>query len=617
MSIYYKYKYGYNFKPSSASDWNSVGLNSNFQVTSAYTDLGLPMTGIALRSVYIRYGNKNNTNYGNYTAVATRTGHRNTEAYRAIKIVDQGDGPSSNEVLYLNGSYNFSTLTWSDSYTPHDNDRLYLLALPGFTEIEEDGGNISYQLPNESITGYSLKWRTGDYYVDPGWYLYQPSDTSDVYWSTYYTPNKYTVTLDPRGGTGGTSSVTATYDSAMPSAIMPTKTGYTFAGYYSETDGGGTKYYNADGTSAHDWDKANNNTTLYAYWVVRIKIKSAGHGTANLVSGSKSVSSTDLTDNNYLDLNEDDEFTVSGTADTGYVLGKWSVNGVDIQSSTITATATTNATYIAYFVDYYTVTWDCNIPNKFDVKATPYGNYPNSQNPERNKFYPNSSVRFDLSMDCEGMVETTTFQGYPLYKYNNEFYTINNWGWENGTSYNVHYDYYNETINRSGKFMANLYSGELTTYTLYTNYGKASINGVTATPDHPAQIKLAKTQEYIYLAHELDDKNIKFKYFEDSDGNRISDWSYIADDNTEIYAIFELNGQTCSILVPDTYEAVAEPVYIKDGLVTESNTRFISYKYPEYVDWAEVERITGKKPKIGDFYFMPIERQSKSQQGDI
>ena len=139
------------------------------------------MTGIALRSVYIRYGNKNNTNYGNYTAVATRTGHRNTEAYRAIKIVDQGDGPSSNEVLYLNGSYNFSTLTWSDSYTPHDNDRLYLLALPGFTEIEEDGGNISYQLPNESITGYSLKWRTGDYYVDPGWYLYQPSDTSDVY----------------------------------------------------------------------------------------------------------------------------------------------------------------------------------------------------------------------------------------------------------------------------------------------------------------------------------------------------------------------------------------------------------------------------------------------------
>ena len=142
----------------------------------------------------------------------------------------------------------------------------------------------------------------------------------------------------------------------MPSAIMPTKTGYTFAGYYSETDGGGTKYYNADGTSAHDWDKANNNTTLYAYWVVRIKIKSAGHGTANLVSGSKSVSSTDLTDNNYLDLNEDDEFTVSGTADTGYVLGKWSVNGVDIQSSTITATATTNATYIAYFVDYYTVT---------------------------------------------------------------------------------------------------------------------------------------------------------------------------------------------------------------------------------------------------------------------
>ena len=39
-----------------------------------------------------------------------------------------------------------------------------------------------------------------------------------------------------------------------------------FNGYYTETNGSGTKYYNADGTSARTWNKANN-TTLYAKWV--------------------------------------------------------------------------------------------------------------------------------------------------------------------------------------------------------------------------------------------------------------------------------------------------------------------------------------------------------------
>ena len=84
--------------------------------------------------------------------------------------------------------------------------------------------------------------------------------------SEYWGANEYTVALDLQGGTGGTSSVTATYDSAMPSATAPTRTGYTFHGYFTEANGEGTKYYNADMSSAHIWDKANNTTTLYAHW---------------------------------------------------------------------------------------------------------------------------------------------------------------------------------------------------------------------------------------------------------------------------------------------------------------------------------------------------------------
>ena len=76
--------------------------------------------------------------------------------------------------------------------------------------------------------------------------------------------NTYTVTLDPQNGES-TNSVTATYGSAMPSITIPTRTGYTFGGYYTSTNGEGTQYYNANGESAKAWSIAAN-TTLYAKW---------------------------------------------------------------------------------------------------------------------------------------------------------------------------------------------------------------------------------------------------------------------------------------------------------------------------------------------------------------
>ncbi len=75
-----------------------------------------------------------------------------------------------------------------------------------------------------------------------------------------------TVTFDKASGTGGSSSVTATYGVDMPSATMPTRNGYVFNGYYDGENGTGTSYYTADGASATTWDKTSN-TTLHAYWV--------------------------------------------------------------------------------------------------------------------------------------------------------------------------------------------------------------------------------------------------------------------------------------------------------------------------------------------------------------
>ena len=79
-----------------------------------------------------------------------------------------------------------------------------------------------------------------------------------------------TVTLDMQGGTDGTSEVFATEGSAMPSGkTAPSKTGYTFGGYYKNEGGDGTQYYNASMTSANNWDVAASTATIYAKWTAK------------------------------------------------------------------------------------------------------------------------------------------------------------------------------------------------------------------------------------------------------------------------------------------------------------------------------------------------------------
>ena len=82
-----------------------------------------------------------------------------------------------------------------------------------------------------------------------------------------WTANTYTVTLNKQDGNGGSASATATYDAAMPAITVPTRTGYTFGGYFTQTNGGGTQYYNADGTSTRTWNLTAA-TTLYAKWAI-------------------------------------------------------------------------------------------------------------------------------------------------------------------------------------------------------------------------------------------------------------------------------------------------------------------------------------------------------------
>ena len=75
------------------------------------------------------------------------------------------------------------------------------------------------------------------------------------------------VTLDKQSGSDGTSTILAVNGASMASgATAPTRTGYTFGGYYASAGGSGTQYYNASMGSTNNWDQTTATKTIYAQW---------------------------------------------------------------------------------------------------------------------------------------------------------------------------------------------------------------------------------------------------------------------------------------------------------------------------------------------------------------
>lgn len=84
---------------------------------------------------------------------------------------------------------------------------------------------------------------------------------SDATMYANWTGRQYTITYDISGGTGDIANKTATYGSAMPTIVAPTKAGYDLVGFFL----GDVMYYGADGSSARNWD-VTNDATLVARW---------------------------------------------------------------------------------------------------------------------------------------------------------------------------------------------------------------------------------------------------------------------------------------------------------------------------------------------------------------
>lgn len=167
-----------------------------------------------------------------------------------------------------------------------------------------------------------------------------------------WTPNSYTVTLNNQSGTGGSVSVSATYGLAMPAATAPTRTGYTFGGYYTATGGGGTQYYTAAMASAANWNLVVN-TTLYAKWTPNsytVTFNANGGDAPSPASTSVTYAST--------------YGTLATTARTGYTFNGWftAITGGSLVTASTAVTTASNHTLYAQWtaVPTYVVSYNGN-----------------------------------------------------------------------------------------------------------------------------------------------------------------------------------------------------------------------------------------------------------------
>lgn len=127
-------------------------------------------------------------------------------------------------------------------------------------------------LPIPTKTGYDFV----------GWYLDLNDETSKVTdeqggtnsWNVAYDCTlqakfnaiHYQVTLDFCGGIGEKDKVEVIFDKNMPNEIKaPTKTGYTFLGFFEELNGAGMQFYDNDMQSVMQWTFTQSKT-IYAYW---------------------------------------------------------------------------------------------------------------------------------------------------------------------------------------------------------------------------------------------------------------------------------------------------------------------------------------------------------------
>jgi uncharacterized repeat protein (TIGR02543 family) len=216
--------------------------------------------------------------------------------------------------------------------------------------------------PNTTIDALPTVQPTKTGYTFGGWYTAQNGGGSEftatstvsasitVYakW-TEIPPGSYTVTFNSDGGNTEASPTTKTVVSpnttidALP-AVQPTKTGYTFGGWYTQANGGGIKFTATSTVSA--------SMTVYAQWTgetYTVAFKSNYGTNDTLYTKEVTIPATDIGVANF----------PGNPLRTDYGFAGWNTDpGGGGSAFTATSTVSDNMTVYAQWTPTYTITLD-------------------------------------------------------------------------------------------------------------------------------------------------------------------------------------------------------------------------------------------------------------------
>ena len=213
------------------------------------------------------------------------------------------------------------------------------------------GQSCSITSPDIEKKGYTIiGWNTNKNATTSIWNINTSKSISSS--ATYYPilkANIYTITLNNQGATSsGTKKVYYQYNttktingttcyyytnSSLTTCLSsgyninkPSKTGYSFKGYYTSTNGSGTNYVNSSGTFINNAYKTIGDKTLYANWQANTYTI-----TYNVNGGSGAPSSQSYT----YDPNNDTVFYLSSTTPSrsGYTFLGWSLSSTATSAS--------------------------------------------------------------------------------------------------------------------------------------------------------------------------------------------------------------------------------------------------------------------------------------------
>jgi uncharacterized repeat protein (TIGR02543 family) len=235
--------------------------------------------------------------------------------------------------------------------------------------------------PTTSKTGYTFDgWYNGDNKV-----TFPYTVAGNVTLTAHWTINQYTVTLNSNGGSAVVNQK-VNYNSKAVAPTNPTKTGYTFDSWYTDTTGG-TKF---DFTQPITGD-----TTLYAHWTINQStvIPPVDNKDSSKVidavksAADKSTTLVDITSNTVVSK---EVFSAIAGKDKTITFQKdgvtWTFNGLDIKpelikdidlslktvSADLKAKETAKAKAIVgkdVAIGSFSFTYEGKLPGKADVKV--------------------------------------------------------------------------------------------------------------------------------------------------------------------------------------------------------------------------------------------------------